>query len=207
VRKEIIYYLNEFVSLKKRYNEFVVDFNRRFNKIYNKIPRDIKPSQPETKVTYVGAFDDDFSMVLRERRSPTFLVMQDDVIDIEGNMIAFGKMKQRLYQVDKKKSREECSTYDPNKDSQEGRIEEMSILIRNLSNKMSIFEIENKNENKYPQEGGVRNPNQFKRHFNPQLMRKERRNEEQTIQPPVKNNNDNNLVEEWMDEEYVYYPK
>jgi hypothetical protein len=48
-----------------------------------------------------------------------------------------------------------------------------------------------------------RNPNQFRRPFNPQLMRRERRNEEQPIQPPVRPNNENNLVEEAMDEEYV----
>jgi hypothetical protein len=92
---DILYYLNEFGSLKKRANEIVDDFNRRFNKIYNKIPKDIKPSQPTIKVIYVGAFDVDFSMVLRERRSPNFLVMQEDAIDIEGNMIASGKMKKK----------------------------------------------------------------------------------------------------------------
>jgi hypothetical protein len=85
--------LIEFGSLKKRDNENVVDFNRRFNKLYNNNPRDIKPSQPAAKVTYVSAFDVEFSMVLRERRSPTLLIMQDDAIDIEGNMIASGKMK------------------------------------------------------------------------------------------------------------------
>jgi hypothetical protein len=94
-KRDSLYYLNEFGSLKKRANEIVDDFNRRFNKLYNKIPADIKPSQPTTKVTYVGAFDVDFSMTLRERRSPTLLVMQEDAIDIEGNMIASGKMKQK----------------------------------------------------------------------------------------------------------------
>jgi hypothetical protein len=83
----------------------VVDFNRIFNKIYNKIPIDIKPSQTTTKVTYAGAFEAYFSMVLRERRSPTFLIMQDDAIDIEGNMIESGKMKQRIDQVDKDKKK------------------------------------------------------------------------------------------------------
>jgi len=190
-----------------RVNEAIVEFYKRFNKLYNKIPKDIKPSQPTTKVTSTRAFDVDFSMVLRERRSPTLLVMQDDAIYVEENMISSWKMKQNMDQVDKKKFREDFGTSDTNKHSQEVRIEEMSGLIRNLSNNMDRFEINNNNENKSPQEGGVRNPNQFKRHFNPQLMRKEIRNEEQTIQPPVKNNNDNNLVEEWMDEEYVYYPK
>jgi len=36
-------------------------------------------------------------------------------------------------------------------------------------------------------------------------MRRERRNEEQPIQPPVKTNNDNNLIEDVMGEEYVYF--
>jgi len=34
--------MNEFVSLKKRANETIDDFNRRFNKLYNKILADIK---------------------------------------------------------------------------------------------------------------------------------------------------------------------
>jgi hypothetical protein len=90
-KRDSLYYLNEFGSLKKKSNEIVDDFNRRFNKIYNKILANINPSQPTTKVTYVGAFDVDFSMTLRERRSQTLLVMQEDEIDIEGNMIASGK--------------------------------------------------------------------------------------------------------------------
>jgi hypothetical protein len=80
-------------------------------------------------------------------------------------------------------------------------------LIRNLSNKISRYEIENTNANKYPQEGGMRNHNQFRKPFNPQLMRKERRNGEQPSQPPERTNNDNNLVEEVIDEKYVDYPK
>jgi hypothetical protein len=66
-----------------------------FNKLYNTIPAYINPSQPTTKVTYVGEFDADFSMTLRERRSPTLLVMQEDEIGIEGNMIALGNMKKK----------------------------------------------------------------------------------------------------------------
>jgi hypothetical protein len=153
-KRDSLYYLTEFGSLKKRANEPVVDFNRIFNKLYNKIPRDINPSQQAAKVTYVGDFDVDFSMVLRERRAPTLLIMQDDAIDIEGNMIASGKMKQNLDQVEIKKAREDCGPSDPAKDSHEARMDEMSRLIRNLTNKMSRFEMENGNANKYPQEGG-----------------------------------------------------
>jgi hypothetical protein len=52
VKRDNIYYLTEFGSLKNKANEPVIDFNRRFNKLYNKIPRDIKPSQQAAKVTY-----------------------------------------------------------------------------------------------------------------------------------------------------------
>ena len=50
-------------------------------------------------MTYVGAFDDDFARTLRERRSSTLLVMKEYVIDIEGNMIASGKMKKKIVQI------------------------------------------------------------------------------------------------------------
>jgi hypothetical protein len=186
---------------------FVVDFNRRFNKLYNNIPREINPLQQATKVTYVGDFDADFSMALRERRAPNLLIMQDDAIDIEGNMIASGKMKQNSDQVDKKKIREDCDPLNPAKDAHEARMDEMSRLIRNMTNKMSRFEMENGNANKSPQEGGVRNPNQFRRPFNPQLMRRERRNDEQPIHPPCPTNDQNNLVEEETDEGYIDNPE
>jgi hypothetical protein len=94
-KRNSLYYLNDFSSLGKRANENVDDFNRRFNKLYNNIPADIKPSQPASKVTYVGAFDVDFVMTLRERRSSTLLVMQEYEIDIEVNMMASRNMKQK----------------------------------------------------------------------------------------------------------------
>jgi hypothetical protein len=64
-KRDNLYYLNEFFSLRKRANETIDDFNIRFNKLYNKILAYINPSQPTTKVTYAGAFDVDFSMNLR----------------------------------------------------------------------------------------------------------------------------------------------
>jgi len=46
----------------------------------------MKPSQVAAKIIYVGAFEADFSTMLRERRPTNLLIMQDDAIDIEGNM-------------------------------------------------------------------------------------------------------------------------
>jgi hypothetical protein len=51
-------------------------------------------------------------------------------------------MKQKYDQADKKKIKEDCDPSDPTKDAHEARMDEMSRLIRNLTNKMSIFEME-----------------------------------------------------------------
>jgi hypothetical protein len=54
--------LTEFGSLKKKTSETVMEFIQRFNKLYNKIPVEVKPSQPAAKVTFAGAFEPDFAL-------------------------------------------------------------------------------------------------------------------------------------------------
>jgi len=60
--------------------------------LYNKIPIKVKPSQPAAKVNFVGAFDPDFTLLLRERRSIDLTKMQDDALEIESNKMASGKL-------------------------------------------------------------------------------------------------------------------
>ena len=43
-RKDFLYYIIEFGSLKKKEGESVSDFSKRFNKIYKKIPTEVKPT-------------------------------------------------------------------------------------------------------------------------------------------------------------------
>jgi hypothetical protein len=45
------------------------------------------------KVTFAGAFNPDFSLLLREKRSVNLAKMQDDSLEIESNMMASGKLK------------------------------------------------------------------------------------------------------------------
>jgi hypothetical protein len=45
-RKDFLYYITEFGSLKKGEGESVSDFSKRFNIMYNKIPTEIKPTKP-----------------------------------------------------------------------------------------------------------------------------------------------------------------
>jgi hypothetical protein len=119
------------------------------------------------------------------------------------------KDEEKQDHVETKNVREDYGTSYPSRVSQEEKMDEMSILIRNKTKKKSKFEIENRNTNSDPQEGSIRNPdsNQFRRPPNPQLMRRERRNEEQPILPPMKTNNDNNFIEEVVNKSYDEYTK
>jgi hypothetical protein len=88
--------LTEFGSLKKKKSEIVMEFIQRFKKLYNKILVKVKPSQHASKVTFAGAFEPDFALLLRERRGATLTRMQDDIIEIESNIMASGKLKTKL---------------------------------------------------------------------------------------------------------------
>jgi hypothetical protein len=74
-KKDFMYYMTEFGSLKRKEGESVSDFSKRFNKMYNRIPAEIKPSEASAKITYSSAFDPDFCLLLRERRAATLAHM------------------------------------------------------------------------------------------------------------------------------------
>jgi hypothetical protein len=74
-KKDHLYYLTEFGALRKKTSKSVLEFIQIFNKLYDKIPAEVKPSQPAAKVTFEGSFDSDFSLCLRERRSTTLVDM------------------------------------------------------------------------------------------------------------------------------------
>jgi len=79
-RKDYLYYLTEFGALIKKNFESVLEFTQRFNKLYNKIPTEVKPSQPAAKVAFIGAFDSDFALFFRERRSVDLTKMKYDAL-------------------------------------------------------------------------------------------------------------------------------
>jgi hypothetical protein len=95
-RKDHLYYLTEFGSLKKKGSETVMEFIQSFNKLYNKIPTEVKPSQSAAKLTFAGDFEPDFSLLLRERGGADLTQMQDDAVEIESNMMASGRLKTKI---------------------------------------------------------------------------------------------------------------
>ena len=73
-------------------------------RVYNSIPADINPSSSAAKLHYAEAFDNDFALLLRERKSTILLVMFTDALEVEANIMACVKIKQRVY-VDSRKGR------------------------------------------------------------------------------------------------------
>jgi hypothetical protein len=179
-RKDHLYYLTEFGALKKKNSESVLEFTQRFNKLYNKIPAEVKPSQPSAKVTYAGAFDPDFALLLRERRSLDLPKMQDDAVEIESNMMASGKLKAKTENVNKenKKFKEQGGPSGSGKSAGD-RIDEMARVIQQLSNKISKMELEKPRRDNFPRKDFRKNPE-------PQGPHKTIKNEDQKVQAPFK---------------------
>jgi hypothetical protein len=92
-KKDFMYYMIEFGSLKRKEGESVSEFSKRFNKMYNRIPAEIKPSEASAKITYSGAFDPDFCLLLRERRAAMLAHMQDAAVEVESNILAVNRLR------------------------------------------------------------------------------------------------------------------
>jgi hypothetical protein len=86
-KKDFMYYMTEFGYLKRKEGESVSNFSKRFNKMYNKIPTEIKPSEASAKITYASSFDPDFFLLLRKRRDTTLAHIQDVAIEVESNIL------------------------------------------------------------------------------------------------------------------------
>jgi hypothetical protein len=182
-RKDHLYYLTEFRALRKKNSESVLEFTQRFNKLYNKIPTEVKPSQPAAKVTFVGAFDPDFALLLRERRSVDLTKMQDDALEIESNMMASGKLKTKFETGNKeiRRYREQGGPSGSGRSS-EDKIDDMARIIKELSNKISRMELDQAKNEHYPRK-------EFRKNPNPQNHQKQIKNEDQKIQTPFKSEN------------------
>jgi hypothetical protein len=151
--------------------------------LYNKIPVEIKPSQPATKVTFAGAFDPDFALLLRERRSVDLTKMQDDALEIESNMMASGKLKTKI-ETRNKENRKFKEQGGPSRSEKSlgDKIDEMARVIRELSNNISKMKLEKSKRDNFPRKDFRRNPD-------PQPPQKKIKNEDKKIPTPFKSEN------------------
>jgi len=184
--------MTEFGSLKKQEGESVSDFSKRFNKMYNKIPAEIKPSEASTQISYAGAFDPDFCLLLRERRATSLAQMQDAAIEVESNILAADRLRNKA-DIDRRKGKSEASISGSNHSGPSlphPQVSEMTQVVNFLKEEMERLKIERKQMNKGPQNTesrtGFRRPNNF---APPTMHReKERDRDDQRIQAPFQNN-------------------
>ena len=92
-RRDYLYCINEFGALKIKNNESLLDFTKRFNKMYQNIPNEINPSETIAMISYANTFEAYFSLLLRERRTPNLATMQESTIQVESNMMAADRLK------------------------------------------------------------------------------------------------------------------
>ena len=81
-RKNYVYYLTEFGTLKKKTYESLVDFTKRFNNIYQKIPEEIKPTETTAMINFANALDYEFSLWLRVEKAQALTSMQEAAIGV-----------------------------------------------------------------------------------------------------------------------------
>jgi hypothetical protein len=183
-RRDLLYYIVEFGNLRREYGESVSDFIKRFNRMFCKIPAEIKPSDASAKITFSVAFDPDFCLILRERRSATLALMQYAALEVESNITTSQKLKGK---VKRNKSVVEPSS------SSNSKMEKMAKMLDNLTSKMSKLKIQNQQptRTKEPNTFAPRNPNSFPyRRNNPQvqiLQKDMNAVEDQRIRPHFQN--------------------
>jgi hypothetical protein len=138
-RKDFMYYMIEFGSLKKMEGESVSDFSKIFNKMYNKIPAEIKPSEASAQISYAGAFDPDFCLFLRERRATSLAQMQDADIEVESNVLATDRLRNKA-DADRRKGRSEAST--SGSLAPHPQVDELTKMVKSLSAEMERMRME-----------------------------------------------------------------
>jgi hypothetical protein len=140
-KKYLLYYATKFGALKREEGEVVLDFSKRFNKMYKKIPTEVNPTETSTKMTYASAFDPDFYLPLRERRATSLAHMQDASLEVESNILAVDKIRSKADR-DRRKGRSEALPYSPF--DSPPQMDEVTKLLKSLSTRMERLELEGK---------------------------------------------------------------
>ena len=102
-RKDYVYYLTEFRTLKKKPNEPLADFTKRFNKIYQKIHEEIKPPETIAMITFENSLECEFALWLRGEKAQTLMDMQEAAIGVQSNLMASNKLKMEEKKAGKEK--------------------------------------------------------------------------------------------------------
>ena len=104
-----------------------------FNRIYSSLPAQCKPLEGMTKLHYAKGFDDNFALLLRERRSTSLAEMMDDAIEVEVNLMASKKWK---YRFDNKEMKEEAQP-STSQSSSDVKLESVLKMMERMMDRLS----------------------------------------------------------------------
>jgi hypothetical protein len=168
-KKDFMFYIIEFGSLKRKEGESVSDFSKIFNKMYNNIPAKIKPTESSAKITYDSSFDPDFCLMLRERRDTSLAHVQDEALKLDSNMLAVDRFRSKDDR-DRGRGRYEAST--SGSSAPHPQVDELTKIVKFHSEKMEKRKFEGKQGYKISQNvdniGNFRRPNN-----NPHILPRE----------------------------------
>jgi hypothetical protein len=151
-KKNLVQILTQYHQLRRGTDEVVRNFSDKFNRIYNALPAQCKPPEGMAKLHYVEGFDDDFSLLLRERRSTTLAEMMDDAIEVEVNLLDSKKGK---YIFDNKKVKEESQP----STSQSSLDAKFDSMLRAMERIMERFSNSDRQVAREQHEPIIKNPN------------------------------------------------
>jgi hypothetical protein len=101
-KKNPLELLTQYNNMKKAPEETMSKFTAHFLKVYNSIPAKVKLAPMAAQLQYTDSLDNNFSLLFRERRSTNLDAIMSNAIEVEVNMMASGKIKQRFNRGDKK---------------------------------------------------------------------------------------------------------
>jgi hypothetical protein len=95
--KSLDLYLADFYALKREENEAFPVFNRRFYNIYHDMPLEIRPTETVAMVYYVMSQHSELALLLLERKSSSLRSLFEDAQEVEENIRASRRIRERVY--------------------------------------------------------------------------------------------------------------
>jgi hypothetical protein len=160
----------------------VQEFSAHFMRVYNSIPTEVQPPPGAAQLRYTDSFDNDFTLLLRERRYANLDTMMSDTIKVEVNLMASGKIKQSFNRGGKKPQGDaQPSTSRPSEDK-------FDLMMKTMEKLMERMFMGNKPTAREQHDLQPRNQN-LRRGLVPQIRQREQRDQgDQQIRPPFQNN-------------------
>jgi hypothetical protein len=113
-KKSIDLQLTELYALKRKRNETISTFSRRFSSIYYDLPKEIQPTEVASMLQYATTLHPDLSFLLMERRPETLQQMFNDAQEIQHNILACEQIQSEGLGVPGHENEYEQRTFDWN---------------------------------------------------------------------------------------------